>query len=281
MYYIYFPYVLLLSLVLLGEFIDKKQPKVWALIVLFAPVTAPYYIFRAKKEEGITWIMIFLASFSAVIAGEVALYMFKKEKLKYFDQPPVIRQTLRMADKLQKTTKIFDSAILELEEKGRIVSGLDKIGETIEYIGIVRLAGEKNKAMVSKLLNYIDSYRGYYNKKNVKWIFQIEEYYKNDVTRLHLDSFEEYLNSFEDILRFSHKNFYQISKIEDPKFLRNYDAYYLKYRRASEKFSKYNLHRNEYQNQLVKDYPKIEIYLPGVRQTDVFSIREKSPIRFF
>ncbi|MCK5098779.1 MAG: hypothetical protein KAR45_11790, partial [Desulfobacteraceae bacterium] len=280
-FYIYFPYVILLSLLLLGEFIEKKQPKSWAAIIFFAPITAPYFIFRTKKEEGITWIMIFIASFSAVIAGETALYVFKKEKLKYIDHPPVIRQTLRMADELQKTTEKFDSAIIQLEEMGRIISGLDKIGETIEYIGIVRLAGNKNKEMVSKLINHIDKYKGYFNQKNVKWVFLIEEYYKNNVIRLHLDSFEEYLNSFEDILRFSHKNFYQISKIEDPKFLRNYDAYYLKYRRASEKFSKYNLHRNEYQNQLVKDYPKIEIYLPGVRQTDVFSIREKSPIRFF
>jgi len=280
-FYIYFPYVFLLSLLLLFECMEKKRSKIWALIVFFAPVTAPYYIFRARKEEGITWIMIFLATFSAVIAGETALYTIKKEKMKYYDKPPIIRQVLRIADALQETTEKFDSAIIELEEMSRIVSGLDKIKETAEYIDTVRLAGEANKAMVSKLINYIENYRSYYQKKNVQWVFQIEEYYKSDAIRLHLSSLEDYLSAFEDLLLFSYKNFYKISELEDPKTLKNYDAYYLLYRRAAEKFSKYNMQRTQYQNQFVRAHPKIEIYLPGARQTDVFSIHRQSPRRFF
>jgi hypothetical protein len=270
-----------LSLILLVEFVEKKKSKLWALIIFFAPVTAPYYIFKAKKEEGYTWIMIFLATFSAVVAGEIALYVFKSEKIKYFDKPPVIRQVLIIADELQETTKKFDSAIIQLEEMSRIVSGLSKIKETAEYIETVRLAGETNKAMVSKLINYIDNYRSYYNKKNINWVFQIEEYYKNDVIGRHLGSLEEYLSAFEDLLLFSYKNFYKISELENPKALKNYDAYYLLYRRAAEKFSKYNLQRNEYQNKFVQDHPKVEVYLPGVRQTDVFSIHRQSSNRFF
>ncbi|MCK5541574.1 MAG: hypothetical protein KAI40_02700 [Desulfobacterales bacterium] len=281
MFFLYFPYVFLLSLILFVEFTEKKKSKLWALIVFFAPVTAPYYIFRTKKEEGLTWIMIFLASFSVVVASEVTLYTFKKEKMKYSDQPPVIRQALRIADELQETTEKFDYAIIELEEMSRILSGLEKIDETAEYIGTVRLAGGANKATVSKLINYIGNYRSYYNKKNVQWVFLIEEYYKSDVIRRHLDSFEEYLSAFEDLLLFSYKNFYKISELENPKALRNYDAYYLQYRRAAEKFSKYNLQRTEYQNQFVQEHPKIEAYLPGVRQSDVFSIHRQSFSKFF
>ena len=281
MFYIYFPYVFLLSLILLFEFIEEEKSKLWAVIIFFAPVTAPYYIFKTKKEEGITWIMIFLASFSAVVAGEITLYTFKSEKLKYSDHPPVVRQALRIADELQKATEEFDFVIIELEHRSRILSGLKKIGETIDYINTVRQAGEKNKATVSKLINYINNYRSYYNKKNVKWVFQIEEYYNNRVVRLHLDSFDEYLNAFEDLLVFSYKNFYKIAELEDPRALRNYDAYYLKYRRSAEKFSKYNMHRTEYQNQFVQEHPKVEEYLPGVRQTDVFSIHRQSSNSFF
>lgn len=281
MYYIYFPYVFLLSLILLVEFIDKERSKFWALIIFFAPITAPYYIYRTKKEEGIAWIMIFLATFSAVIAGEVALYAYNNEKLKYSDQAPVIRQVLILTDELQATTEDFDSKILELEQMSRIVSGLKKIGETIEYIGKVRMAGEKNKAMLSKLMNYIENYRSYFDKKNIKWVFQIEQYYKNEAVRNHLDSLDDYLNAFEDVLVFSYKNFYKIAEIEDPKTLKNYDAYYLIYRRATEKFSKYNLHRTEYQNKFVQENPRLEAYLPGVRQTDVFSIHRQSPRSFF
>ena len=281
MFYIYFPYVFLLSLILLFQFIENKKSRLWALIIFFAPVTAPYYIFKTKKEEGIVWIMIFLASFSAVVAGEIALYAFKNERLKYSDQPPVVRQALRIADELQETTEQFDFSIIRLEEMSRIISGLGKIEETINYVAIVRRAGDKNKALVSKLINYIDNYRSYYNKKNVKWVFQIEEYYNNKIVRLHLDSLDEYLNAFEAILVFSYKNFYQIAELEDPQSLRNYDAYYLKYRRAAEKFSKYNLYRTEYQSQLVLENPKIEAYLPGARQTDVFSIHRQSSSSFF
>lgn len=234
-----------------------------------------------KKEEGITWIMIFLASFSAVVATEIALYSFKKEKLKYSAHPPIVRQTLRVADTLKQATEKFDSAIIELEQMSRLLSGLGKIGDTIDYIVVVRLAGEKNKAMVLKIRNDIETYRAYYNKKDIQWIFQIEEYYQNDVIRLHLDSLEGYLDAFEDLLVFAYKNFYKIAELEDPTSLRNYDAYYLSYRRASEKFSKYNLRRNEYQARFIQEHPKIEAYLPGTRQTDVFSIHKKSPISFF
>jgi hypothetical protein len=281
LYYIYFPYVCILSLLLLLEFIDKKESKLSAIVVFFAPITAPYYIFKTRKEEGITLIMIFIASFSAVVAGEIALYAYTKDKLKYSKQPPVVRQALFLADDLQETTEEFDASIIRLEEMSRIVSGLGKIQETINYIDVVRLAGNKNKEMVSKLINYIDNYRNYYNKKNVKWIFMIEEYYNNEVVHLHLDSLDEYLNAFENILVFSYKNFYKIAEIEDPKALKNYDAYYLKYRRAAEKFSKYNLHRTEYQAQFVQEHPAIESYLPGIRQTDVFSIHRQSSNSFF
>ncbi len=281
MYYIYFPYAFLLSVILLVEFIEKEKPKLWALVIFFAPITAPYYIFQTKKEEGITWIMIFLASFSAVVAGEAFLYNFEKERLKYNDQPPIVRQALVFADELKKTTKDFDLKILELEQMSRIVSGLDKIKETIEYISIVRSTGEKNEAMLSKLMNYIDNYQSYFAKKNIQWVFQIKKYYQNEEVLLHLASLNEYLDSFEDVLMFSYKNFYKIVELEDSKTLRNYDAYYLKYRRATEKFSKYNLRRTEYQNEFVMANPKVSAYLPGIRQTDIFDIQRQSSNRFF
>jgi hypothetical protein len=72
-----------------------------------------------------------------------------------------------------------------------------------------------------------------------------------------------------------------IAEIEIPKVLRNYDVYYLLYRRAAEKFSKYNMQRTKYQSQFVQEHPKIEVYLPGVRQTDVFSIHRQSSSKFF
>ncbi len=281
MFYIYFPYVLVLSLVLLYEFVEKKKSKLWALIIFFAPVTTPYYIFKTRKEEGLIWIMIFLATFSAVVAAEITLYTFKSEKLKYSDRPPVVRKALRMADELKKTTKEFDLAIIELEQRSRILSGMDKIKETAEYIESVRLIGNTNKAIVLELINYIHNYRSYYSKKDVKWVFQIEEYYKNHAIQMHLDSLGEYLDSFETLLLFSYKNFYMISELENPKALRNYDAYYLQYRRAAEKYSKYNLLRNEYQKQFIQNYPEIKVYLPGVRQTDVFNVNRRSPTRFF
>ncbi|MCP3900519.1 MAG: hypothetical protein GY707_12480, partial [Desulfobacteraceae bacterium] len=97
----------------------------------------------------------------------------------------------------------------------------------------------------------------------------------------HLDSLDEYLNAFEELLLFSYRNFYKIAELENPKALRNYDAYYLQYRRAAEKFSRYNSHRTEYQNQFIQEHPKIAAYLPGVRQTDVFNINRRSRTRFF
>lgn len=281
MFYLYFPYVILLTLVLLAQFAGEEKSKMWAVIVLFAPVTAPYYIFRVKKEEGITWIMIFLASFSAVIAGEIALYAFTKEKLKYVNKTPIVREAMKIADELKTTTAKFDASIITLEEMSRIISGLGKIEETINFIAVVRENGNKNKVMVAQLKTYVHKYRSYYSKKNINWVLQIDEYYNNAIVSTHLESLDEYLNSFEDLLVFSYKNFYKIVELEDLKFLKNYDAYYLRYRRAAERFSKYNSHRTEYQRQFVQENPKIAAYLPGARQTKVFSIHTQSSRFFF
>ncbi|MCP4023615.1 MAG: hypothetical protein GY729_17350, partial [Desulfobacteraceae bacterium] len=73
-------------------------------MVLFAPITAPYCIFKSRKEAGIALFMTFLTTFTAVIIIEGILYAKYREKNKYASLPPVTRQMLRLSDNVKKTT---------------------------------------------------------------------------------------------------------------------------------------------------------------------------------
>ena len=272
MYYLYLPYVLILGIVFFVYFIRNKYPVSWALVILAAPVTVPYYILKTKREKGVVYVMIFLSTFSAVAAGEVILYSMKKEEMKYVGMPPIKRQMVRLTQDLKTSTRKLDQAVLELEEMSKVESSIDKIKETIDHIGYVRLLLEKNKETISMLVEYAKNYSGYFEQKNINWVSKIDEYYKSPAVVKHHQTLETYLNEFEDLLRFAFRNFYELTELKQPKARKNYDQYYLEYRRAVDRHNKYNVRRIEFQNRFLEKNPSLKTYLPGKRQTDSFRI---------
>ena len=56
--------------------------------------------------------------------------------------------------------------------------------------------------------------------------------------------------------------------------LKNYDEYYLRYRRAVDSHNRLNVNRIVFQNAFLLKYPDIKPYLPGKRQTDTFRVWE-------
>jgi len=75
-------------------------------------------------------------------------------------------------------------------------------------------------------------------------------------------------------LKYTHVNFYNITEYKTREHLKNYDEYYLRYRRAVDAHNRFNVKRIEFQNSFLKKHPDIKPYLPGERQTETFRLWE-------
>lgn len=252
----------------------KKHPKWWAAAVLLAPITTPYFIFKSRKTEGMVLFMIFLATFTGVSAFEFYTYAQMKETNKYAHLPPITRQVIWLSDDLKQTTINLDNALVTLEQVSKVESRLKELKDTIDFIGTLRIIMDENQASIARLVKFTTDYKVYFVKKGLNWVYQIQLFYTNRNVVLHYKSLEAYLDNFEALLTYSYTNFYNIKDVKSKEHLKNYDEYYIRYRRAVDSHNRFNVQRIEFQNEFLRKYPSIKPYLPGKRQTETFKLWE-------
>ncbi len=272
MYYFYFPYVFILSGAMLFDCFRRKQPLWWAAMVLFAPVTAPYFIFKSRRTEGLILFMVFMATFSMVVGVEIYTWAKYKERNKYAHLPPIVRETIRFSDILKQTTQDLDKALVELEEMSKKMTSPGEAQDTLAFIKIVREAETVNQEAVTRLARFTQDYQSYFVKQELSWVYQIKEFYTSRKVIIHQRSLNQYLNAFEAMLRYIADNFDQIMSKESNPQKKNYDEYYIRYRRAVDRHNKFNVMRIEFQNEFSKKHPGVSPYLPGTRQTETFKL---------
>jgi len=117
--------------------------------------------------------MIFLATFTGVSAFEFYTYSQMKETNKYAHLPPIIRQVIRLADDLKKTTLILDKGLVTLELVSTVESRLKVLKETIDFIGTLRIMMDENQASIARLVKFTTDYKVYFVKKDLNWVYQI------------------------------------------------------------------------------------------------------------
>ncbi|MCP3875849.1 MAG: hypothetical protein GY699_22185 [Desulfobacteraceae bacterium] len=274
MYYIYFPYIVILALLMSYECNNKMQPRWWVLMVLFAPITMPYFIFKSRKEAGISFFMIFLMTFSAVAGLEAFLYSKYYEKNKYSHLPALTIQLIRHAEDLKVSTTKLDHALVKLENLSKVESRIHEIKRTIEFIDQLRDVMFKNQEDINRLVKYTSDYTDFFAGRDLEWVFDIQFFYNNRVVIQHNKSIQNYLERFEDLLRYTHRNFYNITEHKTKDSLKNYDEYYIRYRRAVDSHNRFNVKRIDFQNKYLQKHPDIKAYLPGKRQTETFKLWE-------
>ncbi len=252
----------------------RNLPKWWAAIVFAAPVTTPYFIFKSRKGHSLILLMIFLVCFSLVTAGEIFIHSKMKAKYKYANLPPVTRQLIRYSEILKQTTQNLDNDLVEFEQQSKVQSKVGKLEQTIVFISELRQAMYDNQAAIKQLVGFVDNHRDFFTKKNLQWVYEIKRFYNNRIVTAHFKSLENYLDNFETLLRFCYRNFDAITKAESTIHLKNYDEYYLRYRRAVNSHNRFNVKRIQFQNDVIKRYPEIKAYLPAKRQTEAFRLWE-------
>lgn len=256
------------------ECYKRRLPRWWPLFVLAAPITTPYFIFKARKSEGVILFMIFLTTFTAVAASEFYLYAQMKEKNKYAHLPPITRQVVRFSETLINTTQRLDKGLVALENMSKVESRINELERTIEFIGELRIIMSQNQAAIKRMVKFTSDYKSYFVKKELNWVYHIQLFYTNRNVMQHYKSLEVYLDDFDALLKYTFEDFYNITKLKSEEHLRNYDEYYIRYRRAVDSHNRLNVKRIEFQNAFLSKYPDIKPYLPGKRQTDTFKLWE-------
>ncbi|WP_035240003.1 hypothetical protein [Desulfobacter vibrioformis] len=272
MYYIYFPFIFILSGLIFLQCKRRNLPIWWAAIVFAAPVTTPYFIVKSRKNNKLVFLLIFLACFSLVAAGEIFIYSKMNAKYNYVNLPPVTQQLMRYSEILKQTTHNLDNDFIEFEQH-KVQSKIDKLGQLIVFIGKLRQDIDNNQAAIKQLIEFLDHHNDSFLKNDLKWVYEIKRYYNNRIVIQYFKSLENYLDNFEILLQFCYQNFDAITKVESVAHLKNYDAYYLRYRRAADSLSRFNIKRIEFQDDFIKRYPEIKKYLPAQRQTQTKAIR--------
>jgi len=243
-------------------------------MVLFAPVTTPYFIFKTRRESGIVLFMVFLTTFSAVVAGEFFLYSNYMEKNKYSDLSPVTRQMIRLSEELKTSTIKLDNALVKLENLSKVESRVHEIKKTIEFIDQLRIIMVENQDAIDRLVKYTSDYKSFFSGKDLAWVFNVQNFYHNRNVIQHYKSLEKYLYGFEELLKYTYVNFYNITEHKNPEHLKNYDEYYIRYRRAVDTHNRFNVKRIDFQNSFLEQFPDTKPYLPGERQTETFRLWE-------
>ena len=274
MYYLYSLYVLILSSLMLFECQRKKHPKWWAAMVLIAPVTAPFFIFKSRKDKGMVLFMIFLVTFTMVSVSEIYIYSNMKEKSKYDDLSPITRQIMEISDSLKATNSELDHGLAGLEKLSKVDSRIKELKYTIEFIENLRTILFKNQLAINQLTKFLLNNKSYLVKKNLNWVYGIQEFYTNRNVIFQTNSLETYLNDFQSLLQYVVINFYHITELKTQEHLKNYDEYYLRYRRAVDTHNRFNVNRIEFQNKFLLKHPDLSPYLPGERQTETFLFLE-------
>lgn len=271
-YYLYFPFAAILAGFIYNECRKKQLPIWWAAVVLCAPVTAPYFIYQSRKEEGMSLAVIVLSLFIVVAGAEIYLYSDYKEENKYAHLPPITRQMVSLANNLRKSTLNLDQGLVRLENLSKVESRIHEISKTIEFIGKLRVIMNTNRVAIEQLVQFTNAHQEFFLKKDLKWVFHIQHFYNNRNVTQHYKSLTRYLDSFEELLRYTYTNFYNITELKTPESLQNYDEYYIRYRRAVDSHNRFNVKRIEFQNDYIKKFPDVKSYLPGERQTETFRL---------
>jgi hypothetical protein len=257
---------------MLHECHQNGHPRWWALMVLMAPITSPYFIFKSRKESGMVIFLVFLSTFSAVGASEFFLFARDMEKNKYAHLSPPAVQMIRLSEDLKQSTMKLDTALVKLETLSKVESRIHEIKKTIDFIEELKIIMVENTDAIQRLEKFTEDYKHSFSGKDLEWVIHIHAFYHDRTVIQHYNSLEKYLSSFQDLLEYTYQNFQSITEVKSQEHLRNYDEYYLRYRRAVDTHNKFNVRRIELQNSFLKRYPDIRPYLPGERQTDTFKL---------
>lgn len=182
---------------------------------------------------------------------------------------------IALNDDIKKTTIEIYTVSGKLDGISMVQSRITDIKTAIELIGSLRQLVEENQTAIESLLQFIDDHADFVHRKDLSWVFFIEKFYMDHAVMRHYKSRANYLLSFETLLTYTDTNFQNIMALKSQQHMRNYDAYYMRYRRAADSHNQLNKKRIVFQTNYIEEHPEVKPFLPGVHQLGPFKFWDK------
>lgn len=232
--------------------------------------------FKLKKGKGTMWAVIFLVILSMGFGGGIFFYLFQKNKNPYDNLPPIIKQMIVLNEDVKKTTIDIYTLSEKLTGISMVTSRITDIGSAIKLIESLRQLVEKNKSAIDRLIGFIEEHADFVYRKNLAWVFAIKKFYMDPHLEENHKSRMNYLASFQTMLRYTHKNFQNIMELQSKQHMKNYDVYYLRWRRAADSHNRVNKKQIAFLTSFLEAHPEVSSFLPGPHQTGPFKLWDKS-----
>ncbi len=273
MYYIYFPYVLILAMTMAG--ICRKQEKSlwWAVVVFFAPVTTPYFIVKSEKQPPGKWISLFVFTFLLVLGAEGFIWFTEYKQYRFNTLNPVDRTAVRITRVIEANVAEMNEIMRVLDVRNTVASGKREIVTSKASIKRAKILIRQSHKATKQFIIFVTDYGPYFQKTRQEWVLQLRNFYKNKHMIKYYATTQQYLDEFERLLNYVQAHFEQIRSRKSQE-MQNYDQYFIRYRHGLNIYQKYSDERMKVQTALIKKYPELKKYLPGRAQTKAVSILE-------
>lgn len=251
-----------------------KQAGWWPALVFLMPPAALPLIFKTRKKKAGLLSAVVLLSFITCLGSEIFLYTSRAER-KPDILPPIIKQMLVLNENIKKTTEDIYAASEKLDGISMVQSRITDVKTAIDLIGELRHRVDENQKAIEELLEFIEDHGEFVRRKNLAWVFAIKDFYLDHDVIQHHKSRDNYLASFETLLKYTHANFQNIMELKSRRHMKSYDVYYLRYRRAADSHNRFNKKRITFQSAYVKSHPEVSPFLPGAHQMGKFKFWDK------
>jgi len=225
---------------------------------------------KKKKQMAVSMGLMFV-----MIAGAAFFFYFSDRAEPEDNLPPIIKQIMVLNEDVRKTTIEIYAAMGKLDSLGMVQSRQTDIESGIKTIGILRDLAEKNQGAIDRLIHFIEDHSDFVHRKNLSWVFAVNEFYRDPYFIEHNQSQADYFAAFETLLTYTGKNFLNIMEIRSRAHMVNYDAYYLRYRKAADGYNRFNKKRIEFERAFVEEHPDVKPFLPGTHQAGDFRFWDK------
>lgn len=224
-----------------------------------------------KKQMAVAMGLVFV-----MITGAAVFFYFSGRAAEPEDNlPPIIKQIMVLNEDIRKTTIEIYTAMGKLDSLGMVQSRQTDIDSGIKTIATLRDLAKKNQGAIDRLILFIEDHSDFVHRKNLSWVFAVKEFYRDPYFIEHNQSQADYFAAFETLLTYTDKNYLNIMEIRSRAHMVNYDAYYLRYRKAADGYNRFNKKRIEFQRAFVEDHPDVKPFLPGTHQAGDFRFWDK------
>jgi hypothetical protein len=271
---IYLIFVIIISVFSFLECGKHDQPKWWiAVVFLFPPAIAVLFQKTRKGKSNILSI-VFIGAFVLVLGVEA--YLFSSNKPSPDDiLPPIIKEVMMLNDDIKTTTIDIYNATGKLDSVSMVQSRITDVKSSLKNIGHLRELIIENEKAVEKLILFIEEHNDFFRRKNMAWINSIRLFYSDRQVLQNQDSRAKYFASFESLLKYTEKNFKFIMDLKSQQHQQSYNIYYMRYRRAADKYNRFNRKFVSFQNEFVESHPEVSPFLPGSHQAGTFKFWDK------